>query len=65
MIFKNYLKGFKMRRIGLGSCFFLVVAMLVGCGDSDTVQMPDNPVPMPADILESETVNNASEQIKP
>lgn len=57
MNFRNYSELFSMRKIGC-SCFLFVVAMFVGCsGNSKGVQMPENPVKMPEDILDREQGN--------
>jgi len=46
-----------MRKIGY-SCFLFVVAMIAGCsGNSDEIQMPENPIKMPDDILDRENSN--------
>ena len=52
MISKNYFRCCKMRKIWLGGFLLLAMVTLAGCdGNSGAVQIPDNPVPMPDDIV--------------
>jgi len=44
-----------MGKIGLNICCLFAIAFLAGCdGSSGAIQMPENPIPMPENILESE-----------